>query len=65
MMTLASLFTGSGIGDRAAEQCGITTVAQCENDPACLYCLERLFPNAVRFKDVRDVSELNADNSRQ
>lgn len=51
-----SLFTGSGIGDYAAEQCGIETVVQCENDPACLYCLERLFPDAIRFKDVHDVS---------
>ena len=51
-----SLFTGSGIGDYAAEQCGIETVAQCENDQACLYCLERLFPHAKQFKDVRDVS---------
>ena len=51
-----SLFTGSGIGDYAAEQCGIETVVQCETDPACLYCLERLFPDAIRFKDVHDVS---------
>jgi site-specific DNA-cytosine methylase len=51
-----SLFTGSGIGDYAAEQCGIKTVAQCECEPVCLYCLERMFPNAKKFKDVRDVS---------
>lgn len=51
-----SLFTGSGIGDYAAEQCGIETVVQCENDPACLYCLEWLFPGAIRFEDVHDVS---------
>jgi site-specific DNA-cytosine methylase len=51
-----SLFTGSGIGDYAAEQCGIETVAQCECEPVCLYCLERLFSNAKHFKDVRDVS---------
>jgi len=51
-----SLFTGSGIGDHAAELCGIKTVAVCENDPCCMYCLKRLFPDAKKFKDVRDVS---------
>ncbi len=52
-----SLFTGSGIGDHVAEMCGIETVAQCENDSACLYCLERLFPHAKQFRDVKDVTD--------
>jgi DNA (cytosine-5)-methyltransferase 1 len=51
-----SLFTGSGIGDYAAKQCGIEIVAQCEIDPACIFCLERLWPKTLKFKDVHDVS---------
>lgn len=51
-----SLFTGSGIGTLAAKECGIETVAQCENDPACCYALERLWPNAKLFTDIHDVS---------
>lgn len=55
-MNHLSLFTGSGIGDYAAEQCGIRTVAQCECEPACCYCLERMFPRSQLFRDVRDVT---------
>ena len=51
-----SLFTGSGIGTLAAAECGIETVAQCENDPACCYALQKLWPDAHLFKDVHDVS---------
>ncbi len=28
----------------------------CENDPACCYCLERLWPGARLFRDVHDVT---------
>jgi len=52
-----SLFTGSGIGDYAAEQCGFETVAQSENDPACLFCLSRMFPNAKRFSDIKSITD--------
>jgi hypothetical protein len=51
-----SLFTGSGIGDWAAAQAGIETVAQCENDPVCQFALRKLWPDAYLFKDVHDVS---------
>lgn len=51
-----SLFSGSGIGTLAAAACGIQTVAHAENDPACCYCLERLWPGARLFRDVRDVT---------
>jgi len=51
-----SLFTGSGIGDWAAKQAGIETVAQCENDPCCLYCLKKLWPDAEHFDDIRSLS---------
>lgn len=51
-----SLFSGSGIGTLAAAACGITTVAHAENDPACCYCLERMWPDATLFQDVRQVT---------
>lgn len=51
-----SLFSGSGIGTLAALHAGIVTVAHAENDPACCYCLERLWPDAKLFRDVRDVT---------
>lgn len=51
-----SLFSGGGIGDYAAEQAGIATVAQCECDPACLFALKKLYPNTYQYKDVRDVT---------
>ena len=61
-MNHLSLFSGSGIGTLAAAACGIRTVAHAENDPACCYCLERLWPDARLFRDVRDVtSESVAD----
>ncbi len=50
------LFTGSGIGILAAHECGIETVALCENNPCCLYCLKELWPDVYQFKDVHDVS---------
>lgn len=51
-----SLFSGSGIGTLAAQAAGIVTVAHAENDPACCYCLERLWPDARLFRDVREVT---------
>jgi len=51
-----SLFTGSGIGDLAAQAAGIQTVAQCESDPVCQYALRRLWPDAHLFEDVRHVT---------
>ena len=55
-MNHLSLFSGSGIGTLAAAEVGIRTVAHAENDPACRYCLERLWPDARLFRDVRDVT---------
>jgi DNA (cytosine-5)-methyltransferase 1 len=55
-MNHLSLFSGSGIGSLAAAACGIRTVAHAENDPACCYCLERLWPDTYLFRDVRDVT---------
>jgi len=55
-MNQLSLFTGSGIGDWAAAQVGIETIAQCENDPVCQFALRKLWPETYLFKDARDVS---------
>ena len=55
-LTHLSLFSGSGIGTLAAQQAGIVTVAHTENDPACCFCLERMWPAARLFRDVRDVT---------
>jgi DNA (cytosine-5)-methyltransferase 1 len=55
-MNHVSLFTGSGIGTLAAQAAGIVTVAHAENDPACCYCLERIWPGVRLFRDVRDVT---------
>lgn len=55
-MNHLSLFSGSGIGTLAAQEAGIVTVAHAENDSACCYCLERLWPDARLFRDVRDVT---------
>jgi len=52
-MNHVSLFTGSGIPCLAAASVGMTTVAMCENDPACCYALRRLWPEAILFDDVR------------
>ena len=52
-MNHLSLFSGSGIGTLAAAACGISTVAHAENDPACCYCLERLWPDVRLFRDVQ------------
>ncbi len=56
-----SLFTGSGIGDYAAEQCGIETVGQCESDPVCLYWLRKRWPNVPKIEDVRNVTAVELD----
>jgi site-specific DNA-cytosine methylase len=61
VMRHLSLFTGSGIGDLAAKAAGIETVAQCENEPSCCYCLRKLWPECHLFTDVRDVSATELD----
>lgn len=51
-----SLFSGGGIGDLAAHEAGITTVAMCESDEWCRYALERLWPSVPVFPDIRALS---------
>lgn len=55
-LNCVSLFTGSGIGDLAAEAAGFTTVLQCENEPFCLDGLNVLFPNVRKVKDVKKLN---------
>jgi site-specific DNA-cytosine methylase len=51
-MRLLSLFTGSGIGDYAAQCAGIEVVGQVESDPCCLFCLEKIWPDVWRHDNV-------------
>lgn len=53
MLTHVGLFEGSGIPSLAAAACGIKTVAYSEVDPACCFCLARLWPEAVNVGDVK------------
>lgn len=52
-LTHVGLFEGSGIPSLCAKNAGFKTIAQCENDPCCLYCLKRLWPDAIHYSDVR------------
>lgn len=52
-MNHLSLFSGIGGFDLAALWEEIETVAQVENDEWCLRVLEKNFPNAKRFTDIR------------
>ena len=53
-MTHASLFTGIGGFDLAAEWTGIENVFQVENDKFCQKVLEKNFPNVKRYLDIKD-----------
>lgn len=51
-MTHASLFSGIGGFDLAAERAGFTNVFQVENNPWCLKNLEKNFPCVKRYGDI-------------
>lgn len=55
-MNNLSLFSGGGIGELAAHEAGITTVAMCESDEWCRYALERLWPGVPVFEDIRTLT---------
>ena len=60
-MTHGSLFAGIGGFDLGFERAGIETVWQVEIEEFCLKVLERHFPNAKRFKDIREVGAHNLE----
>lgn len=53
-MTHGSLFSGIGGFDLGFQWAGIETIWQVEIDEYCLKVLEKNFPNAKRFKDIKD-----------
>ena len=58
-MNVGSLFAGIGGFDLGLQRCGMRVLWQVEVDPFCRSILERHFPAAQRFKDVRDVGAEN------
>jgi DNA-cytosine methyltransferase len=52
-MTHASLFSGIGGFDLAAEWAGWTNLFNCEIDPFCQKVLKYHFPNAEQYADIR------------
>lgn len=52
-MTHASLFSGIGGFDLAAEWAGWTNLFNCEIDPFCQRVLKHHFPNAEQYTDIR------------
>ena len=52
-MTHASLFSGIGGFDLAAEWAGWTNAFNCEIDPFCRTILKYHFPNAKQYEDIR------------
>lgn len=53
-MTHASLFTGIGGFDFAAEMMGWTNLFQCEWDPFCNEVLSYRFPHTAKYKDIHE-----------
>lgn len=58
-VTHGSLFSGIGGFDLGFERAGIETIWEVEIDPYCRKVLERHFPHAKRYEDVRTVGKHN------
>lgn len=61
-MTHASLFSGIGGFDLAAEWCGWNNVFWCEKDPFCQEILSCYWPNSYHFGDIHDLTVDNYGN---
>lgn len=61
-MKVGSLFAGIGGFDLGFEQAGFTTSWQVEIDKYCLQVLERHFPTARRYADVRECGKHNLES---
>jgi DNA (cytosine-5)-methyltransferase 1 len=55
-LTHGSLFSGIGGFDLAAQLAGIETLWQVENDPFCQKVLQKHFPEAKLYGDIKNVS---------
>jgi len=58
-MTHGSLFSGIGGIDLGFEMAGIKTSWTCEIDDWCNEILEKRFPNATQYKDIKDIGKHN------
>lgn len=56
--TIGTAFSGIGVPDLAGELLGCRTLWQIEIDEYCQRVLEKNFPDAVRYRDIHDVSGL-------
>jgi DNA (cytosine-5)-methyltransferase 1 len=58
-MTHGSLFSGIGGIDLGFEMAGIKTSWTCEIDDWCNEILEKRFPDATKYKDIKDIGKHN------
>lgn len=61
-LTVGSLFAGIGGFELAAERAGLTVKWQVEIDPFCRKVLEKHWPDARRYEDVRECGAHNLES---